>query len=144
VTIPSSVTSIGAAFSECYSLTSVTIPDSVTSISSKAFDRCVALTSITIPEGVTSIGDYAFYFCASLKSITLPESVTSIGSNAFIYCSGLGYIKFSSSNPPTVSSSNAFTGVPTDCIIYVPSGSLAAYTGATNYPNSSTYTYIEY
>ena len=48
------------AFSGCTSLTSVTIPDSVTSIGNNAFEYCTALTSVTIGNGVTSIGGYAF------------------------------------------------------------------------------------
>ncbi|MBQ9084209.1 MAG: leucine-rich repeat domain-containing protein [Clostridia bacterium] len=57
------------AFRNCYNLTSVTIPDSVTSIGSYAFYDCDSLTSVTIPDSVTSIGRYAFYYCDSLTSI---------------------------------------------------------------------------
>jgi hypothetical protein len=90
VTIPDSVTSIGDyAFAFCSSLTSVTIPDSVTSIGSGAFAYCRSLTSITIPDSVTSIGDYAFEKCTNLTSITIPDSVTSIGDFAFIDCTNL-------------------------------------------------------
>ena len=71
------------AFSGCSSLTSITIPDSVTSIGSSAFSGCSSLTSITIPDSVTSIGSSAFSGCSSLTSITIPDSVTSIGNNAF-------------------------------------------------------------
>ena len=78
-----------SAFYYCSSLTSISIPDSVTSIGSWAFDGCSSLTSITIGEGVTSIGDYAFQDCRSLTSITIPESVTSIGMRAFVSCSRL-------------------------------------------------------
>ena len=78
-----SVTSIGNAFYDCSSLTSVTIPNSVTSIGQDAFSGCTSLTSITIPNSVTSIGHYAFSGCTSLTSITIPNSVTSIGAYAF-------------------------------------------------------------
>ena len=71
VTIPNNVTSIGNyAFSSCSSLTSVTIPNSVTSIGSSVFSKCTSLTSVTIPDSVTSIGKYAFQNCTSLTSIT--------------------------------------------------------------------------
>ncbi|MBO5661687.1 MAG: leucine-rich repeat domain-containing protein, partial [Tidjanibacter sp.] len=90
ITIPDSVTSIGdSAFVNCWSLTSITIPDSVTEIGAYAFYGCPSLASITIPEGVTSIGELAFYICSSFESITIPNSVTSIGDNAFCDCTSL-------------------------------------------------------
>jgi len=84
-----SVTSIGNAFAYCSGLTSVTIPNSVTSIGNLAFGGCSSLTSVTIPNSVTNIGGCAFNDCTSLTSITIPNSVTSIGWGAFGGCSGL-------------------------------------------------------
>ena len=99
VTIPDSVTSIGLyAFYECTNLTSVTIGNSVTSIGLYAFYFCTSLTSITIPDSVTSIGDYAFYVCSSLTSITIPDSVTSIGEAAFLGCTNLTNIAVDAGN----------------------------------------------
>ena len=79
-----SVTSIGdCAFSNCTSLTSITIPNSVTGIGANAFEYCSNITSLTIPDSVTSIGYGAFNGCTSLTSITIPNGVTSIGGSAF-------------------------------------------------------------
>ena len=60
----------------CNSLTSINIPDSVTTIGNHAFHNCKSLTSINISNGVMSIGDNAFEGCVSLKSIKIPNSVT--------------------------------------------------------------------
>ena len=90
IEIPDSVTSIGNwAFHDCYRLTEIVIPDSVTSIGDYAFSDCSSLTEIVIPDSVTSIGDYAFYDCYRLTEIVIGDSVTSIGGYAFEYCSSL-------------------------------------------------------
>lgn len=96
-----------------------------------------------IPNTVTSLGASVFSGCNGLSSLIIPSSVTSIGATCFQNCYGLAELHFKSATPPTVSASTAFTNLPTDCVIYVPSGSLSAYTSATNYPSSSTYTYVE-
>jgi len=65
------------------------------SIGRRAFYDCDSLTSVTIPEGVTSIGDYAFYDCDdALTSITISKSVTKIGESAFHWCSALTEVNY--------------------------------------------------
>ena len=88
IIIPDSVTSIGNYAFSCTSLSSIVIPDSVISIGEGAF-TCCSLSSIVIPDSVTSIGNCAFTRCSSLSSIVIPDSVTSIGNGAFLYCSSL-------------------------------------------------------
>ena len=77
------------AFQDCRGLTSIVIPNSVTSIGYGAFFDCVGLTSIAIPNSVTAIDQAAFFDCTGLTSIIIPESVTSIGSGAFSGCTRL-------------------------------------------------------
>jgi hypothetical protein len=93
ITIPNSVTSIWwSAFQGCTGLASVTIPNSVTSIGIRTFGNCTSLTSVTIPDSVTSIGNSAFENCTSLTSITIPNSVTSIAYGTFENCTSLASV----------------------------------------------------
>ena len=104
-------TTIGTrAFNQCYSLSSVTIPNSVTYIGNDAFRGCSGLTSINIPSGVTTIGNYAFYQCYSLTSCTIGSGVTSIGNYAFQGCSGLTEVEI----PDSVTSIGGY-GVFSGC-----------------------------
>jgi hypothetical protein len=73
----------GRAFLYMRSITSITIPDSVTNIGTFSFYYCTALSSLTIGKGVTNIASYAFFYCTALTSVTIPDSVTNIGEFAF-------------------------------------------------------------
>ena len=98
VTIPNSVTSIGeSAFLRCSELTTVTIPNSVTSIGESAFLWCSGLTTVTIPNSVTSIGKDTFYGCTALTTVAISNSVTSIGMRAFYECTALTTVTIPSS-----------------------------------------------
>ena len=115
VTIPSRykgkpVTMIDHAAFFNSAVTSVTIPDSVTSISDEAFINCPKLTNISIPNSVTYIGFSAFSSCTSLKSITLPSSLSFISGALFLGCSQLTTIHI----PVSVTSigNNAFADCP--------------------------------
>lgn len=107
ITLPDCVTSIGgSAFSGCTGLTSIKIPDSVTSIGGDAFSSCTGLTSVTIGNSVTSIGYAAFRGCTGLTSMTIPNSVTSIGEYAFDGCYRLVEVYNKSTLSITVGSSS--------------------------------------
>ncbi len=102
VTIPNSVTGIGlGSFSGCASLTSVTIPNSVTGIEYATFSGCTSLASVIIPNSVTRIEERAFSGCTSLASVTIPNSVTHIGDSAFFNCTRLTRIYFEGNVPST-------------------------------------------
>ena len=131
VTIPNSVTSIGGgAFYGCSGLISVTIGNNVTSIGDDAFYECSGLISVTIPNSVTSIGDYAFYECSGLTSVTIGNSVTSIGDYAFYSCSSLTSIKCLANTPPSLDGTGPFYNISDTCTLTVPCGSSAAYTAS--------------
>ena len=90
LTIPNSVTSIGGqAFFGCKSLGLVNIPNSVTAIGSGAFSQCSSLVSISIPNSVTSIGGSAFSQCTSLTEVVLPSQLTAIEGQSFYRCTAL-------------------------------------------------------
>ena len=135
VFIGKNATSIGNyAFNSCYSLASITIPTSVTSIGNYAFSSCSSFASITIPTGVTSIGNYAFQSCSSLASITIPTGVTSIGKYAFQSCYGMRYYDFSACTAiPALSNTDAFSNIPSDCQMLIPSALYNNWKSATNW-----------
>lgn len=78
----------------CRSLTSVIIPNSVTTIWNNAFYGCSGLTSVNIPNSVTIIRGHSFGNCSGLTSIIIPNSVTEIGENAFSGCTNLKHVIF--------------------------------------------------
>lgn len=163
VTIPITVTKIGySAFNSCYSLASITIPSAVTSFETyssgvyifydcyalksisipmrlsggltMAFYNCRSLVSISIPSSVTNISSDAFHNCFSLTSINIPSSVASIGSDAFNHCSSMTIYDFTHhTSVPTLANTSAFSGIPSDCVIKVPSSLLSAWKSATNW-----------
>ena len=107
VTIPDSVTSIGAAFFGCANLESIVVnsgnghyyaKDGILFNHSKTEIVCAARASVNgayiIPSGVTTIGEKAFYSNNNLISVTIPESVTCICKQAFLYCANLGSVTF--------------------------------------------------
>ena len=83
-------------------ITTVDIPQSVTTIGNHTFRGCSGLTSVNIPNSVTSIGAAAFYGCSGLTSITIPGSVTKILASAFCECDGLDTVTCLALCPPAI------------------------------------------
>ena len=120
-------------------LTSVTLPESLTSICAYAFngsdDGFPKLTNITIPDSVTSIGTWAFIGCTGLTSVTIGSGVTSIGERAFYGCTGLTSI--------TVAAGNTVYHSAGNCLIETASGTLIAGCNASVIPDDGSVTSID-
>ncbi|MBO6024062.1 MAG: leucine-rich repeat domain-containing protein [Bacteroidales bacterium] len=131
----SNVTTMGAkAFQYCTSLESYTLPTaaSFTTIPDYTFSGCTSLTTIVIPNNITAIGGYVFQNCTGATGqLVVPASVTSLGYSTFAGCTGLSSVKCDKATPATAKSSS-FTGI-TDKILYVPAGAKEAYQAATGW-----------
>lgn len=122
VSIPNSVTSIyDNAFSSCTRLTSVSIGNSVQTIGYTAFSGCTGLTSVTFPNSVTTISSYAFSGCTNLNTISLPNSVFYIYNGVFSGCTKLAKVYCRAIMPPVMGNSDMFDAVTyQNAILYVP------------------------
>lgn len=89
VSLPDTLTTIkGSAFPFCLALQSIEIPDSVTTIESYAFSKCHLLKDVIISRGLTEI-DYGVFFQCGLERVSIPENVNDIGGKAFAHCINL-------------------------------------------------------
>lgn len=126
ITLPDGLTSIGAwAFYDCDSISSTSIPSTVTAIGNEAFYHCSSLTSLSIPDAVTTLGYEAFANCTLLTNVSLGSSVTSIGGYAFSYCPALAKMTLKSETPPTIGDYIFSNSSAPTC--YIPCGTLSAY-----------------
>ena len=87
-------------FDGCSSLTSISLPSSITLLGKYCFSGCRSLTRIDLPSGITSLGIYCFRDCSSLASISLPSGITSLGDGCFEGCSSLTSILCLAVEPP--------------------------------------------
>lgn len=92
---------------------------------------------------ISHIESQGFYDSRRLRKLILPQNVTEIGADAFYRLSSLRELHFLSPYPPILANATVFYNLSPYCTIFVPEGSLSTYTTATNYPNASTYTYVE-
>lgn len=126
IILPESVTTIEhCVFDECSNLSGVTMPDGVTFIGNYAFYGCTGLSSLSLPLGLKTIDYCAFYNCPNLTSITIPAGVTSIGEAAFYGCKQLSYITVLAKTPPT--GDRLMFDDTNECPIYVPAESINTY-----------------
>ena len=128
------------AFKDCISLTSINIPDGVTSIANSAFRGCNSLQTISISNSskLTSIGGETFYNCSSLTSINIPDGVTNIGNSAFRGCNSLQTVSISNSSKLESIGVRAFTNCSSLLSINIPDGVTEIY-GADGNGSSGTF-----
>lgn len=91
---PSTLIIANAAFSECDTIETVDIPDSVTRIGKYAFGECLSLKTVVVPDSVVEIADDAFIFCSSLENVSIGNNLQFIGRSAFSYCDALVGTKY--------------------------------------------------
>ena len=109
LSIPNNVTSIGQnAFYECEKLEQITLPSGLTNLEEGILWHCSSLKSVKIPNSVTTIGNNAFSGCNSLETISIPDGVTIINQHAFSECTNLITVKISSDSKLVTIGSGAF------------------------------------
>ena len=88
-----------------------------------AFTSCTGLTSVVIPDNVTSIRSYAFNGCTALTEVTIGNGITSIGDNAFTGCNNITNVYFNATNCPDAGISSTSTlwtmNGNNDCTVHV-------------------------
>ena len=119
----------------------IRIPSSVVTLSQNAFNG-TSMTELRTGSGVLTVGDSAIRG-GYKRYIEIGENVTTLEANSIYQCSNLVKLRFKGNTPPTANAASTFNGLPSTCIISVPTGKLSAYQTATNYPDPNTYTYIE-
>ena len=138
VVLPSGVHAIeSSTFNQCDTLREVIVQSAVTAIYNSAYSACYNLETAEIPDGAVVIDTNAFRDCRSLVKVTVPSSVTKINQYAFNGCLAVSEYHIKGTTPPTLANKNAFTGIASDCVIYVPYSEdhsiLEAYKAATNW-----------
>ena len=120
VTIGDEVVVLPDYFVKGSKITTVNIPQSVTTIGSQTFRDCSGLTSVNIPNSVTTIGGSAFFGCSGLTSITIPNSVTEIVGQAFYDCDGLDTVTCLALCPPVIEWSAFSSDCKNNALLRVP------------------------
>ena len=119
------------AFFDCYEMTGVQLPNTITSIGQAALYGCSSLTTFTIPPLVSLISDDAFSGCTQLKSINIPASVVGLGDGVFYGCSQLTSVTVNW-NVPIAIGNDCFSNAG-NATLNIPKGSYNKYVLADNW-----------
>ena len=141
INLPNTLQTLGSAcFRETISAKgTLVIPSSVTIVSEQAFYD-TGIEKIVLSEGVETIEEWAFANCSDVKELVISSTVTSCGVQAFGGFSNLAIVRSAALNPPSISTAT-FVSINANKLegIYIPSGSLAAYSNATGWSTYSSY-----
>lgn len=140
ITLPSSLTKLTSYnFSGCYKLENIIIPSSVTNIGPNNFSACYSLKNITIPSNVTVLGANCFQSCYNLKTVTFLGQISNIQTNTFYLCISVVKYDFTNSTAvPSLANTNAIT-VNADTKIVVPDDLYETWIGTTNWSTYASY-----
>lgn len=131
------------SYEYCSSAQILKIPTTVSTIGAGALRYCNSLASVTISSSITTLNSNVFGYDRALASLIIPSTVTSVAANAFNSCNGMKEYHFLSTSPPTLAATSAFTGIQSDCKIYVPYSAdhsvLEAYQTETNWSTYASY-----
>lgn len=125
------------AFYDRSKLTSIEMPNTITSIGKQSFYNCDAMTSVVLSNKVKTIGERAFYGCKKLTTLVFPSTLTSISNYAFQNCTGMTYYDFTACTGVPTLGTTVFSGIPSTCKIAVPMDLLAEWKVATNWSTYS-------
>lgn len=128
ITVPEGITTIKErAFAFNDLLVSVKLPESLKVIETSAFESCSRLSSITLPEGLTAIGNYAFFECDSLTSVFIPKNVKSMGILVFQKCGAFESIEVDEENQHFASKDGVLFNKDMTHLITYPFSKVGAY-----------------
>lgn len=129
IRLPETLTGLadGYEFYNCYALSGISIPSKVEVVGQMIFGYCNALRAMSF-ENVTTLNNGVFQYCRGLQRVDLPETLTSIGSSVFSNTINLREIHIKAATPPTLTTTMALGY--SNCAIYIPKGSLEAYSAA--------------
>lgn len=143
----SNITSLGDyAFDTCRKIKTIEFPENITAIPMYCCQKNDLLHTVTIPSNITTIKRGAITECNSLEILTIPASVASIEQYAFANNINMKEYHFLGTTPPTLSAAannSVFSGMPSDCKIYVPQSSVSAYRNAQYWSTISSYIFAE-
>ena len=140
ISLPNTLTNIPSyMFNNSY-LEKIYMPSRCVDVTSYMFNGCQNLKEVILNKNTTSLNSSCFSNCVSLPYLFLPNKINYISSSAFENCYSMAYYDFSSHTAvPSLSSTNAFRNIPSDCKIIVPDSLYDTWIAATNWSNYASY-----